>query len=322
MEWLEVAMQVFECEIQAAQLTKNALGISFEELCTAIDDCKGDVVLTGMGKSGHICRKIVATMQSLGIKAQFLHSAEALHGDLGMLAKEDIVIALSNSGETSEILGILPTIKKLGISIYGIVGRAGSTLEKYSKACVLLPPISEAYLDNVVPTSSTTAMLVVGDALAVAVAKKRGFTKNDFGEFHPSGLLGKRLTLQVQDLMLCGEDNAVVQTGATVGDAIFEMCKKPIGGVNIVSGNGKLMGIFTDGDLRRLHKRTSGAMDFLCIDKVMTQKPVTLLKEQLITQVVLDAKEHNHMMSFYPVVENGKLVGTLRMQDISKSGLL
>ena len=323
MNLLEEGKKVFDSEIHAVQLTRDALNSSFEEMCNVVDRCKGRVILTGIGKSGHICRKIVATMQSLGIKAHFMHPAEALHGDLGMLTAEDIIIAVSNSGETDEILGLLPAINKIAVPLYCIVGKANSTLSKFSKFEILLPPIKEAYLESLVPTSSTTACLILGDAIAVAVAKKRGFTSKDFGVFHPNGLLGKRLTLQVESLMLTGDENAVIQCGSFVEDAVFEMCRKPIGGVNIIDETGRLKGVFTDGDLRRLYKDLGQEdMGRICIDSVMTKTPITVDKTELISKVIEDAKQFNRSVSFYPVIEDQKLVGSLRLTDISKSGLL
>lgn len=322
MTFLLNAKRVFDKEILAVQLTRDTLGESFELICQAIEQCTGRVIVTGMGKSGHVCRKIAATMQSLGIRAQFMHPGEALHGDLGMLAKEDVVIAVSNSGETDEVLGLIPTIQKIGASLYCIVGRKNSTLGKFSICEIVLPTFEEAYLGSLVPTSSTTATLVLGDAIAIAVAEKRGFTSSDFGVFHPNGLLGKRLTLRVKSLMVSGEDNAVISQDSTVEQAIFEMCRKPIGGVNIIAEDGTLCGIFTDGDFRRLYKGKKEAFDTIPIQDVMTQKPITLSPERLVSDVISELKQRDLTVSFYPVVDNGILVGSLRAIDISKSGLL
>lgn len=321
MGWIELIDDVFEKEIHAAKLTRASFGESVCEICEAIDACQGRVVLTGMGKSGHICKKISATMNSIGIKSFFMHPAEAVHGDLGMLARDDIIIAMSNSGETSELLEIMPHLKKLEVPIYSIIGRAGSKLESYSQASVIIPPFPEAFL-NTVPTSSTTVELMIGDALAVAVATKRGFTEQDFGEYHPSGQLGKRLTLRVEDLMLSGKENPAISQSASVGDAIFEMCKKGVGGVNIISDDWSLIGVFTDGDLRRLHNKFGSTMDEQPIVNVMTRTPITLDRNQLVASVIEEIKNLDRKVSFYPVVSNGKLVGSLRALDISKSGLL
>lgn len=322
MEWLEIVKNVFTTEMQAAEWTKKSLNQSVCEICEAIDNCQGHVVMTGMGKSGHICKKIAATMSSVGIKAIFLHPGEAVHGDLGMLDKKDIIIAVSNSGETKELLDVLPSIREMEIPLYSIVGKIGTTLEKQSIACIVLPPFQEAYLDTVVPTSSTTVTLMIGDALAVAVASKRGFTKQEFSRYHPKGQLGKRLTLRVEDIMLTGEENAVINQSASVSDAVLEMCKKGIGGVNIVSDEGVLVGVFTDGDLRRLHNQVGTMMDDQPIIRIMTQTPITLDGSQLVATIVDEIKKFNRQVSFYPVVRNRILVGSLRALDISKSGLL
>lgn len=313
--------RVFDKEIDAAKATCDALGLSFVVICNAIDSCRGRVILTGMGKSGHICRKIVATMQSLGIKAQFMHPGDALHGDLGMLTKDDMVLALSNSGETDEILQLVPAIQKIGTPLYCVVGRMESTLAKFSEEVILLPKIEEAYLGTLVPTSSTTATLMIGDALAVAVASKRGFAPEDFGVFHPNGLLGKRLTLKVESLMLTGDENSAVLCGSTVEDTVFEMCRKSIGGVNIIDEFGNLKGVFTDGDLRRLCHHVPEGMGRIIIDDIMTTTPIALQKNQLVADVIEEIRLYNRTVSFYPVVDNGVLVGSLRLLDISRSGL-
>lgn len=322
MTWLELGRDVFNKEIKAAEVTRDSLGKSFENLCTEIDGCTGKVVFTGMGKSGHICKKVVATMQSLGIKAQFMHPAEALHGDLGMLTDKDLIIAVSNGGETEEVLKIVPAIRSIGSKLYCIVGRAKSTLGKLSDEEVLIPTSQEVFLGSLVPTASTTATLMLGDALAVAVASKRGFTPEDFAVYHPNGLLGKRLTLKVEQLMLSEDENAKILSGSTVQEAIFEMCRKPIGGVNIVNDEDELLGIFTDGDLRRFCFNNSSELEETVIDTLMTKTPIKLNKDSLVADVIEDMKKYDRKVSFYPVVEGKKLVGTLRLLDISKSGLL
>ena len=322
MNILEEINKVFEYELDAIRVTQNSINEEFYTFVDEIDNCQGHVIFTGMGKSGHICRKIVATMQSLGIKSYFLHPGEALHGDLGMLLKEDIIIALSNSGETEEILSILPTIKKIGSKFFCILGRANSTLQKYSTHTIIIPPIKEAYLNQLVPTSSTTVSLVIGDALAVTVAKKRGFSSNDFGVFHPHGLLGKRLTLTVEELMLKDNELSVVKTGSTIRNAIFEMCRTSVGGVCIVDNNNNLLGVFTDGDLRRLCKTSINNIMEENIDNVMTKDPLTFTCDILISDLINTYQTVNKLVSFFPIVNNNKLVGELRLLDITNSGLL
>ncbi len=321
MNYLENGRQVFDKEIKALIDTKNCLDGGFSSFANAICKCKGRVILSGMGKSGHIARKITATMQSLGIKSYLMHPAEALHGDLGMLTEDDIIIALSNSGETDEILNLIPAINKVGTELMCIVGRKDSTLEKNSSMALILPPIEEAYLGSLVPTSSTTAMLALGDALAIAVAKERGFEAKEFSVFHPKGTLGKKMTLKIEGMMIKGEENSTVLSGSTVRDAVLEMCNKPIGGTNIIDSNGRLLGIFTDGDLRRLFRNNhGGAMDFV-IDDVMTVEPVCLSPEVLVYDSIAMMREKN--LSLFPVVDNDrKLLGTIRLMDVTKSGLM
>jgi arabinose-5-phosphate isomerase len=311
---------VFDKEIRALIDTRESLDGIFSLFAEAISECEGRVVVCGMGKSGHIARKITATMQSLGIKSYFMHPAEALHGDLGMLTDQDIIIALSNSGETDEILNLIPTINKVGAELLCITGRRDSTLEQNSKMVIVLPPIEEAYLGSV-PTSSTTAMLAIGDALAVSVAKKRGFEDKEFSVFHPKGVLGKRMTLKVEGMMIKGNENSTVLSGSTIKEAVLEMCNKPIGGTNIIDENGYLAGIFTDGDLRRLFSRNpEGAMDTI-IDDVMSLKPICLSPKILVYDLVNLMVEAN--VSLFPVVDaNKKLLGTLRLMDVTKSGLI
>ena len=321
MSYLDDGRQVFDKEIKALIVTRESIDGKFSSFADAICRCEGRVVLSGMGKSGHIARKITATMQSLGIKSYFMHPAEALHGDLGMLTEGDIIIALSNSGETDEILNLIPAINKVGAELMCIVGRKDSTLEKNSNMALILPPIEEAYLGSLVPTSSTTAMLALGDALAIAVARKRGFEAKEFSVFHPKGTIGKRMTLRVEGMMIKGEENSIILSGSTVRDAVLEMCNKPIGGTNIVDSDGYLLGIFTDGDLRRLFRNNpERAMDIV-IDDVMTIEPVCLSPKVLVYESIGMMREKN--LSLFPVVDdNKKLLGTIRLMDVTKSGLM
>jgi arabinose-5-phosphate isomerase len=321
MSYLEDGQQVFDKEIKSLIDTRDSLDSSFSSMVEAILQCKGRIILSGMGKSGHIAKKITATMQSLGIKSYFMHPGEALHGDLGMVTGDDIIIALSNSGETDEILNLIPTIKKVGADLMCIVGRKDSTLERNSVLALILPPMEEAYLGSLVPTSSTTSMLVLGDALSVAVAKKRGFEAKEFSVFHPKGALGKRLTLKVEGMMIKGDENSTVLSRSTVKDAVLEMCNKPIGGTNIIDSEGYLLGVFTDGDLRKLFRRNpGGAMDVI-IDEVMTKNPVCLSPDMLVYDSVKIIKEKK--VTFFPVVdEKKKLLGTIRLMDVARSGIM
>ncbi len=321
MDILSTAKSAIDTEIDALNKTKEQLDDNFVNITNVINNCIGKVILTGMGKSGHIAGKIASTMSSIGVSAFYIHPGEALHGDLGIIQKNDVVLALSFSGETDEILNIIPAVQKIGAVILSIVGKCGSTLEKYSQYTFCLPEIKEIFLDNMVPTSSTTAMLAVGDALAVTVATMRNFTKNDFAIFHPHGTLGKKLTLKVGNLMKSGEENAVVLSGSTLQEAILEMCRKPIGCVNVVDFENHLIGIFTDGDLRRYIN--NNGQDFnMRIDEIMTISPVIVMPELLVVDAVEKMKRENGFLSMLPVVEDGYLKGTLHISDIIKVGLI
>lgn len=322
MDILQEGRKVFQIEIEGIKRLMDSLDESFITFVNQIHNCRGRVVWTGMGKSGHICNKVAATMASIGIKAYYMHPAEGLHGDLGLLTKEDIVIALSNSGETDEILGLLPSLQMIGVDLYSIVGRKNSTLEQYSKAVVVFPEMEEAFLGNLVPSTTTTASLVLGDALAVTVSTIRGFTTEDFAVFHPNGLLGRKMTLKVSDLMKKGEENAVIQSGKNVEQAVMEMCKKPIGCVNIEDADGQYIGIFTDGDLRRLISQKGTQVMDEPIDEVMTKNPLKIEPDLLVVDAVERIRGMDRKVSTLAVVENGRVVGTLCMADIAKAGLI
>lgn len=323
MNVLQEGKRVINCEIEALTKIKDSLNSDFEFLVNEIIFCKGSTVITGMGKTGLICRKITASMQSLGIKSNFLHPSEGLHGDLGILTKDDIIIAFSNSGETDEILALIPSIKLIGAKLLSVVGHSNSTLQHLSMHSVVLPKIEEAFHGNIVPTSSTTAFLALGDALAVTVAYLKDFKETDFAIYHPRGQLGKRLTLTVDKIMIKGTENAVISEESTVREAVFEMCSKPIGGVNIINKERKLCGVFTDGDLRRLiNSERQGAMD-LKISTLMTERPMIFHHNLLVSDAIDLINANNKGYSFFPVVtSNNTLLGSVRMLDITKSGLM
>lgn len=311
----------FDKEISCLRSAKDGLDDSAAEFIMELHRCRGRIVFTGMGKSGHICRKIVATMQSMGIRAVFLHPAEGIHGDLGIVSDRDIVVCVSNSGETPEIMDLLPSLETIGCRIFCIVGRRMSTLESKSERMIVIQGLKEVYLD-MIPTSSTTAMLVLGDAIAVELGKLKGFTQEEFGTYHPKGQLGKKLTMKVGDIMKMGSDNSIVLSGSTLEQTIFEMCRKPVGGVSVVDKNGKLLGIFTDGDLRRCLQKHGGMLSEEIIDNLMMRNPITLNCNQLIWDSINETIS-KHSVSMFPVVDdNEKIVGTLCMIDVVKSGLM
>jgi len=320
MDSLTTARQVFETEIEALHKIKDSLDESFIKIVDDIVLCKGKVIITGMGKPGHIGRKISATLSSLGTPSFFLHPAEALHGDLGMVGKDDMVIVISYSGESDEITRILPNIKLIGAKIIAISGNPDSTLVKHSDYAYIFPKFSEACTMNLAPTTSTTATLVFGDALAIAASQKYGFNENNYALYHPSGSLGKKLLLKVSDLMYKGDDNAVVKEDVTLIDAIMQMSSKVLSMVSVIDGEGKLLGILTDGDLRRL---LSGKTDIynLSVKEVITKNPSVAYADMLAVEALKNFQENTKIVM--PVIdENGKAVGALRLQDIINAGIV
>lgn len=315
---LNNAKDVFMVELESIKATMSVLNNDFVTAVNMIKNCSGKVVLIGMGKSGHVARKISSTMSSIGICSCFLQAAEGLHGDIGQVREADVLIMLSNSGETSEVIQLFPSIGRAGCKVISIVGRPGSTLEKFSTVSIVLPKIEEAFLGDIVPTSSTTAMMVVGDALSVCASKENGFTKNDFAMYHPNGTLGKKLTLKVSDIMIT--NNAVIKDDGSIQDAIYEMCEKPMCGVNIVNKSGHLLGILTDGDLKK--SINSGATLDGCISNYMTKNPICVSSGEMAASVVSKMMVNGKYISMLPVVDNGVLVGAITLSQIVEIGFL
>lgn len=315
---LSESKYVFETEVNAINLVKDALDESFVRIVELISDCAGKVIVTGMGKPGHVSRKIAATMSSLGTSSFFLHPAEALHGDLGMISPNDIVIAISYSGESEEITRILPNIKIIGATLIGISGNQNSSLVKYSDYSFVFPKFKEACSMNLAPTSSTTVEMVLGDALAVCLSKIYGFHERNYAMYHPAGSLGKKLLVKVSDIMHTGNKNAVVEAGTKLNDAIIEMSTKAIGIINIVSENNELIGVFTDGDLRRTLAREVNVYD-LSVDDVMIRTPIYIEPDLLAVDALKIMKENN--ISALPIIRGRKLIGTLRVNDIIGVGI-
>lgn len=319
MDIINEAKNVFNNEIEALEKTKEALGDNFEKIVLKIVNCTGKVILTGMGKSGHIASKIAATFSSLGTSAFFMHPAEALHGDLGMISENDIVIAISYSGESEEITRIIPNIKLIGATLISITGNKNSTLANSSDITQTLPEFSEACYLGLAPTSSTTAVLCYGDALAVVASKIYGFNNADFGKFHPSGTLGKRLILKVKDLMSVDENNAIIEQDNLLDEAVVQLSKKGLGIVSVVDENGNLTGVITDGDLRRqLEKRAS--IYELKVKDVMSCNPFLTQPDVLAVDALNILKKNN--ISGMPVCIGKKVVGAIRIQDIINAGII
>lgn len=317
-EILQEGKKLFSTEIDAMEIVKNALDERFVEIVKLICNCSGKVVITGMGKPGHIGTKIAATMASLGTPSFFLHPAEAQHGDLGMLREEDIVIAISFSGESEEITRLIPSLKLIGAKLVGISGNQNSTLIKNSDYSFVFPHFKEACALNLAPTSSTTVALAFGDALAVCASRIYGFSENNFALFHPAGSLGKKLVVKVKDLMNVEDNNSLVESGTRLKDAIVVMSKKALGIVNVVKDK-ELVGVFTDGDLRRALSDDIDVYNVL-IDDLMTENPIVINPDVLAVEALKLMNDKN--ITALPVVQQNQLVGTLRLNDITKAGII
>ena len=310
--------------IQTEQVELSALikriDNKFVDACNIILQCDGRTVVTGMGKSGHIANKIAATLASTGTPSFFVHPGEASHGDLGMITTDDVVIALSNSGETDEIVALLPVIKRLNTPLITLTGNPDSTLAKTSTVNIDVSVKKEACPLGLAPTSSTTATLAMGDAIAIALLESRGFSENDFALSHPGGTLGRRLLLRVNDIMHTGEEIPKVNESATLGEALVEMSKKGLGVTTIVNKDGVVLGIFTDGDLRRA--LDSGADFKNCYVKdVMTKNGKQIIVDSLAASAL--ALMENHRINALVVVDKkNKLCGILNMHDLLRARVI
>ncbi len=320
MDKLAEAKKIFDVEIEALKKTRDALDEAFVEILDSITACKGKVIITGMGKPGHIGTKIAATLASLGTPSFYLHPGEAMHGDLGMVTKEDIVIMISYSGESDEILRIIPNIKMIGSKLIAITGNPHSTLAKSADISQIFPKFEEACYLGLAPTSSTTVTLCYGDALAVVASGIYGFTQSDFGKFHPAGSLGKKLILTVDDLMAKSDSIPLVHKGTSLMLTIEEMSKKGLGIITIVDNENTLCGILTDGDLRRILEKKVDIYS-VSVEDVMNQNPYTLHKDKLAVDALVFIKERN--INSLPIVdESNHLVGTITWQMIVKAGIV
>ena len=314
--WLrQRAIEVLRIEAQAISGLESRLDESFGRACRLVLECTGRVVVSGMGKSGHIARKIAATFASTGTPAFFVHPAEASHGDLGMVTREDVFIALSNSGSTQELLAIVPIIKRQGARLIAITGAPGSRLARLADVHLDAGVEREACPHNLAPTASTTAALALGDALAVAVLEARGFGPEDFARSHPGGALGRRLLTTVADVMRTGPSLPTVLPGASLADAVLEVTRKRMGMTAVVDDAGRVHGIFSDGDLRRLLEAGRSA-DFrtVAVDTVMTPSPVVIGPGALAAEAVriMEDRQINQIL----VVSDDRMVGALTLLDL------
>lgn len=319
MDKLMEARRVFDMEIEALEKTKVALDDTFVQILDLVTGCKGKVIVTGMGKPGHIATKIAATFASLGTPSFFLHPGEAMHGDLGMVSADDVVIAISYSGESDEIVRILPNIKMIGATLVGITGNVNSTLAHASDVVQVLPKFDEACYLGLAPTSSTTTVLCYGDALAVVASGIYGFKDADFGKFHPAGSLGKKLILKVDDLMAKEDRNAKVHIHVSLKDAIVEMNKKELGFVSIVDDEDNLLGVITDGDLRRQLEKGADIYT-LKVEDVMTSNPKKIESGKLAVDALSILKKYN--VACLPVIQGSKAIGAIRFHDIVGVGIV
>jgi arabinose-5-phosphate isomerase len=313
--------EVVRLEAEALLGLERRLDQSFDQACRRVLACQGRVVVVGMGKSGHIAGKIAATLASTGTPAFFVHPGEASHGDLGMITPSDLVIAISNSGETPEILTILPIIKRMGVGLIALTGNVQSTLARTADIVLDIGVEKEACPLNMAPTASTATTLAMGDALAIAVLKSRDFTLTDFARSHPGGTIGRRLLLYVKDVMHTGERIPVVTKDASVDEALLEMSSKGLGMTAIVdTDNGPLCGIFTDGDLRRSLGRSVDIYHCPIVD-VMTREPKTASPDALAAEVVQMMRQYS-INGLFAVDENRNVVGALNTLDLIRAGVV
>jgi arabinose-5-phosphate isomerase len=313
------ARGVIDVEIQALEDLKAQLDGRFIKAIEMIEACTGRVIITGMGKSGLIGKKIAATFSSTGTPAYFLHPAEGSHGDLGLLTRQDVVLAISNSGETPEILGILPLIKRFGVPLISMTGRLGSTLAQQSDVVLNISVRQEACPHGLAPTASTTATLALGDTLAVVLLERRGFSPEDFALFHPAGSLGKRLLLKVKDVMRQGDELPIVPENAPFLDALLEASRKKMGMAMVVDTQGRLQGLLTDGDIRRALLRFNDPRGIQLKD-VITRTPRTAAPEELAFAALRRMEEHQITVLVICSPE-GMPIGAVHMHDILRTGI-
>ncbi len=316
----QLGREVIQLEADALHALAQHMNGQFAEACRLILDCRGRVVVIGMGKSGHIGGKIAATLASTGTPSFFVHPGEASHGDLGMITPGDIVLAISNSGETGEILTILPIIKRMGVKLIALLGNTNSSLARQADAILYAGVEKEACPHNLAPTASTTAALAMGDALAVALLKSRGFTREDFARAHPAGSLGRRLLLYVSDIMHTGAAIPKVSEDASLREALLEMTGKGLGMTGVLDNNDRLIGIFTDGDLRRVLNRGVDVYSAR-ITEVMTRNPKTTRADRLAAETV-QLMRSLKINGLFVVGDDNRVLGALNMHDLFRAGVI
>jgi arabinose-5-phosphate isomerase len=317
-EFAASGRRVFRIEREGLEAVGARIDGDFSRACALLLACRGRVVCTGMGKSGHVARKIAATLASTGTPAFYVHPGEAGHGDLGMVTDADVVLALSYSGESDEVLQLLPVLKRQGNPLVAMTGRPGSTLARGAEVHLDVGVPEEACPLHLAPTASTTAALAMGDALAVALLEARGFTADDFARSHPAGSLGRRLLLHIADVMHAGDDVPRVQADATLGEALVEMSRKRLGMTAVVDADGRLMGMFTDGDLRRTLAQPGVDVHGTAVDAVMTRSPVTIGSDALAAEAAQRMEAHK-INGLVVVDDDGRVVGALNIHDLLRA---
>ena len=320
LNFIEQGKRVLDIERQALTDIAQYLDENFNKACQLMYQCHGRVIVVGMGKSGHIGNKIAATLASTGTPAFFVHPGEASHGDLGMITHDDVVMLLSNSGETSEVLNIIPVIKRIGAKMIAMTGNPESSMANWADAHVCIKVSKEACPLGLAPTASTTATLAMGDAIAVALLETRGFTADDFALSHPGGSLGKRLLLCLKDIMHSGVATPIINDKQCLKDALIEMSAKGLGMTAIVDDNNKLAGLFTDGDLRRILEQRVDIHNTL-ISEVMTRSCTTATPDMLAAEA-LNIMENKRINGLIVIDDNQHPIGALNMQDLLKAGVL
>lgn len=318
--FIQSAQRVFDIERNAIAHLSQQLDDTFVQACQLIQACQGKVVVSGMGKSGHIGNKIAATLASTGTPAFFMHPGEANHGDLGMLSQQDLLLAISNSGETSELLGLLPVVKRLGVPVIAMSNSADSSLGRYADVHLSIKVEQEACSLGLAPTASTTATLVMGDALAVALLDANGFTSDDFALSHPGGSLGRKLLLKFADVMATGAQLPLVDQQQSVSSALVEISEKGMGMTGIVDQQGTLQGIFTDGDLRRILDQRID-LHATQVSEVMTANSITASADMLAVEA-LNMMEEAKINAMFAIDEQGKPVGAVKMHSLLQAGVL
>ena len=318
---IEKAKQVLKIESEAIQALINRIDDTFVKTVELLDKCKGRVVITGIGKSGIIGKKISATLASIGVPSIFLHAADGTHGDLGMITSNDMVIAISNSGESEEVLNLLPAIKRFNVTLVSMTGNVSSTLAKKSNIVLNISVKEEACPLGLVPTASTTATMALGDALAMALLDKRGFKEQDFAVLHPGGSLGKKLLIQVDDLMHIGSNIPIINKDAPLKDVIMEISSKKLGMAIVVNQDDKALGIITDGDLRRLMEKKEKDTFKTTAEEMMSTNPKTIEKNALAARALQIMEKHS-ITSL--IITNGSKgpTGIIHLHDILKAGVV